>query len=79
MVELYELAFIIITLVAAFLAIELKSTIRSVISFLFTCVFLALVFLAVGAPYAAVFQILIYAGAVVVLILITLQTVKRWK
>jgi len=52
--------------------------IYSVIAFLSMSIFMALLFLVLTAPYAAIFQLLIYAGAVVILILITLHTIKRW-
>ncbi|MGQ9718926.1 MAG: NADH-quinone oxidoreductase subunit J [Nitrososphaerales archaeon] len=78
MVEIYEFVLIGLTLLAAFLSVSFERTIQAVVSFLFMSVLVALIFIVLGAPYAAVFQILIYAGAVVILILVTLNTIKRW-
>lgn len=78
MAEIYELFLIASTLITAFLAVKLERVIHSVTAFLFTSVLTALLFLVLNAPYATIFQILIYAGAVVILILITLHTIKRW-
>ncbi|NWG09468.1 MAG: NADH-quinone oxidoreductase subunit J [Nitrososphaerales archaeon] len=78
MVEIYEFVLIGLTLLAAFLSVSYERTIQAVVSFLFMSVLVALIFIVLGAPYAAIFQILIYAGAVVILILVTLNTIKRW-
>ncbi|MCP8313006.1 MAG: NADH-quinone oxidoreductase subunit J [archaeon] len=78
MAEIYEFVFIGLALFTAFLAVRLERLIYSVVSFLFMSVLTALLFLVLNAPYAAIFQLLIYAGAVVILILITLHTIKRW-
>ncbi|MGB9660003.1 MAG: NADH-quinone oxidoreductase subunit J [Nitrososphaerales archaeon] len=78
MAEIYELFLIGLTLLTAFLAVKFERVIHSVVAFLFMSVLTALLFLALNAPYATIFQLLIYAGAVVILILITLHTIKRW-
>ena len=78
MAEIYELFLIGLTLLAAFLAVKFERVIHSVVAFLFMSVLTALLFLVLNAPYATIFQLLIYAGAVVILILITLHTIKRW-
>ena len=41
-------------------------------------ILLAVIFYLAGAPYAAFFQLVIYAGAIVVLLLVALNTVKKW-
>ncbi|MCP8310364.1 MAG: NADH-quinone oxidoreductase subunit J [Candidatus Methylarchaceae archaeon HK01B] len=78
MAEIYEFIFIGLMLFTAFLSIKLKRTIHAVVSFLFMSVFVAILFVMLNAPYAAVFQILIYAGVIVILILVTLHTIKKW-
>jgi NADH:ubiquinone oxidoreductase subunit 6 (subunit J) len=78
MAEVYELFLISLTLITAFLAVKLERLIHSVVSFLFMSILTALLFLTLNAPYATVFQLLVYAGAVVILILITLHAIKRW-
>jgi len=78
MAEIYEFVLIGLTLFTAFFAVSYKKIYGTVVAFLFMSVFIALLFLVLNAPYAAIFQILIYTGAVVILILITLHTTKRW-
>jgi NADH:ubiquinone oxidoreductase subunit 6 (subunit J) len=78
MAEIYEIVLISLTLIAAFSAVRYERMFGAVVAFLSMSVLTALIFLVLNAPYAAIFQILIYAGAVVILILITLHTVKRW-
>jgi len=78
MAEIYELILIGLTLFTAFLAVRFERLIHSILAFLSMSVFLALLFLVLNAAYATIFQLLIYAGAVVILILITLHTIKRW-
>ncbi|MEM3437744.1 MAG: hypothetical protein QXP55_04335 [Nitrososphaerales archaeon] len=78
MAEIYELFLIGLTLLTASLSVTLGRVIYSVVAFLFMSVLTALLFLMLNAPYATIFQLLIYAGAVVILILITLHTIKRW-
>jgi len=72
-----EMFIVIATVISAFIAIEARETLHAIVSFLVMSVFLAVIFFILNAPYAAVFQLLIYAGAVVVLLLVTFHTVKR--
>jgi len=72
-----EMFIVIATVIFSFIAIEARETLHAIVSFLVMSVFLAVIFFILNAPYAAVFQLLIYAGAVVVLLLVTFHTVKR--
>jgi NADH:ubiquinone oxidoreductase subunit 6 (subunit J) len=74
---LWDLALIFLAVLAAILAVEAKELIRSIIAFLIMCVFVAIIYYAMGAVYASVFQLLIYAGAVSVLLIVTVHTIKR--
>lgn len=74
---MWDLALIILAVLAAILAVEAKELIRSIIAFLIMCVFVAIIYYAMGAVYASVFQLLIYAGAVSVLLIVTVHTIKR--
>ncbi len=78
MAEIYEIILVSLTLITAFLAVKYERMFGTVVAFLSMSALTALIFLVLNAPYAAIFQLLIYAGAVVILILITLYTVKRW-
>lgn len=74
---MWDLALIFLAVLAAILAVEAKELIRSIIAFLIMCVFVAIIYYAMGAVYASVFQLLIYAGAVSVLLIVTVHTIKR--
>ena len=74
---MWDLALIFLTVLAAILAVEAKDLIRSIIAFLIMCIFVAIIYYAMGAVYASVFQLLIYAGAVSVLLLVTVHTIRR--
>jgi len=74
---MWDLALILLAVLAAILAVEAKDLIRSVIAFLIMCVFVAIIYYAMGAVYASVFQLLIYAGAVSVLLVVTVHTIRR--
>ncbi len=74
---MWDLALIFLALLAAILAVEAKDLVRSIIAFLIMCVFVAVIYYAMGAFYASVFQLLIYAGAVSVLLIVTVHTIKR--
>lgn len=78
MIEQLEVALIAATILAAIVAVEHPRLIRSVAAFLVMSVLLALIFLVLNAPLAAFFQLLIYAGAVIVLFLAALHTIRRW-
>lgn len=74
---MWDLALIFLTVLAAILAVEAKDLIRSIIAFLIMCIFVAIIYYAMGAVYASVFQLLIYAGAVSVLLIVTVHTIRR--
>lgn len=78
MIEYLEVALIVAAIISAIIAVEHPRLIKAVASFLVMSVLLALIFLVLNAPVAAFFQLLIYAGAVIVLFLVALHTVKRW-
>jgi NADH:ubiquinone oxidoreductase subunit 6 (subunit J) len=73
----WDLALIFLTALAAILAVEAKDLIRSIMAFLIMCIFVAIIYYAMGAIYASVFQLLIYAGAVSVLLIVTVHTIRR--
>ncbi|MCC6042580.1 MAG: NADH-quinone oxidoreductase subunit J [Candidatus Verstraetearchaeota archaeon] len=74
---MWDLALIFLTVLVAILAVEAKDLIRSIIAFLIMCIFVAIIYYAMGAVYASVFQLLIYAGAVSVLLIVTVHTIRR--
>lgn len=72
-----HLVLIFLLLLFALLSIELKDLTKAILSFSVFSIFLAIIFYILGAPYVAVFQLAIYAGAVTVLFLAVMHTIKR--
>ncbi len=68
-----------VTVLLAISAIELKNLLYAALSFCGMCVSIAAIYWLLSAPYVAVFQLLIYAGAVVIIFLaaITLTKMKE--
>ena len=67
----------IVTLILAISAIELKNLLHAAISFCGMCIAIGALFWLLDAPYAAVFQILVYAGAVVTIFLAAVMLTTR--
>jgi len=61
----------------ALLTVEVKDLLYAILSFCGMCVAIGAIFWLLNAPYVAVFQILIYAGAVVVLFIATVMLTTR--
>ena len=61
----------------ALLTVEVKDVLYAILSFCGMCVAIGAIFWLLNAPYVAVFQILIYAGAVVVLFIATVMLTTR--
>jgi len=74
--DFFHYALITLAIVTAIAAIEIKDLIRAVISFCIMNVFFALIFFVLGAPLVAVFQLAVYAGAVTVLFLAAIHTIR---
>ena len=63
--EVVQIVLMIITLVLAVFTIEAKTILHAIIGFCGMCIAIGGIFWLLDAPYVAVFQVLIYAGAVV--------------
>jgi len=74
--EFFHYALIALTILTAIAAIEIRDLIRAVISFCIMNVLFALMFFVLGAPLVAVFQLAVYAGAVTVLFLAAIHTIR---
>jgi len=70
------LAFVII---AAILAIELRDLIYAAIALAVLSIALAAVFWLLNAPWVALFQLMIYGGAVTVLLISTVALTERYE
>jgi NADH-quinone oxidoreductase subunit J len=77
-----EFAFIVLSIMAvssAILALEAKEIVYGAISLAIMLMTIAGFFILLDAPFVAMFQIIVYVGAVAVLILFTVMLVKRDK
>lgn len=78
MVIISSILSVILVLTALF-SLEARSSIRSILSFAAMNLFLALLFLHLEAPYVAVFQLLIYFGVALFLLLVVIGLGERGK
>lgn len=77
MVDIASLILLPLTLILAVLTVEFENLMYAVLSFCGMTISLGLLFLLLGAPYVALFQILVYTGAVGVLFIITIMLTER--
>jgi len=66
-----------LALVLAFLTVELKNILYAVITFGGMCTAIGALYWLLNAPYVSVFQLLIYAGAVVTIFLAAIMLTTR--
>ena len=67
----------VLTVLFAFLAVEVKRILYAVMSFSSMCIAIGALFWILNAPYVAVFQLLIYAGAVVTIFLAAIMLTSQ--
>ncbi|MCW3976085.1 MAG: NADH-quinone oxidoreductase subunit J [Candidatus Bathyarchaeota archaeon] len=77
MIEIIELILLVITCIFAILTVEAKDLLYAIISFASMSVTIGALFWILSAPYVAVFQILIYAGAIIVLFVAAIMLTSR--
>lgn len=75
--EIIQIILMAATVVLALLAIEAKTMLHAVIFFCGMCISIGGIFWLLYAPYVAVFQVLIYAGAVVAIFLAAVMLTTR--
>ena len=69
-----EVIFVLaITVISAFLAVSSRNIVYGVVFLLCTNVSLGIVYFMIGAPTVALFQLAIFAGAVVVFFIVTVM------
>jgi len=71
-----------LTLLLALITVELKDVLYAILSFCGFCIAVGALFWILSAPYVAVFQLLVYAGAIVALFLAAVMMTirkKRWE
>ena len=67
----------ILALILAVLTVELKDILYSILSFCGMCIVLGVIFWILNAPYVAVFQMLVYAGAIVAMFIAAVMLTTR--
>lgn len=75
--EILQVVLMVLTVLLALCAIEAKTALHGVIYFCGMCISIGGLFWLLNAPYVAVFQILIYAGAVVAIFLAAVMLTTR--
>ncbi len=75
--DLLQIALIVLTVLLALLTVELKDMLHVVISLCGMCITKGALFWLLNAPYVSVFQLLVYAGAVIVLFTATVMLTAR--
>ncbi|MDH5815436.1 MAG: NADH-quinone oxidoreductase subunit J [Candidatus Nezhaarchaeota archaeon] len=74
---MWDIALIFLTILTALFAVESKDLVKSIIAFSIMCILVAMIYYVMGAFYASVFQLLVYAGAVSVLLAVTVHIIRR--
>ncbi|MGQ9542736.1 MAG: NADH-quinone oxidoreductase subunit J family protein [Candidatus Bathyarchaeia archaeon] len=75
--EILQIILLISTCVFAMLTVEMKDLLHTIISLACMAISLGAIFWLLNAPYVAVFQILVYAGAVIVLFIAAVMLTRR--
>ncbi|MGD8544851.1 MAG: NADH-quinone oxidoreductase subunit J [Candidatus Bathyarchaeota archaeon] len=72
-----QIVLIVLTVILALLTVELKDLLHATISLCGTCITIGVLFWLLSAPYVSVLQLLVYAGAVIVLFLSAVMLTRR--
>ncbi|WP_455368575.1 NADH-quinone oxidoreductase subunit J family protein [[Eubacterium] cellulosolvens] len=75
--DILQLGLLVVTCIFTVITVESKDLLNTVIALAAMSVSLGALFWLLNAPYVAVFQILIYAGAVVVLFIAAVMLTRR--
>ena len=75
--DILQYILMVVTIVLALATIELKNLLHAAIAFCGMCITIGGIFWLLYAPYAAVFQVLIYGGAVVTIFLAAVMFTTR--
>ena len=77
MIELLQILLIIVAVVLAALTVELENLMHAVVSLCGMCIVIGILYGILNALYVMVFQLLIYAGAAMVLFLSVVMLTSR--
>lgn len=72
-----QIALMVSTVILAILAVEVKNILYAVVSFCGMCTAIGALYWLLNAPYVSVFQLLIYAGAIVTIFLAAIMLTTR--
>lgn len=72
-----QLTLLVMMVALALLAVEVRELMHALVYFLLMAIAVAFIFLSLNAPLVALFQVLVYAGAIVVLFLIAIMLTER--
>lgn len=75
--ELLQIVLMVLTVVFALLTAELRDILYAILSFCGMCVTVGALYWLLNAPYVAVFQLLIYAGAIIALFMAAVMLTTR--
>jgi len=67
----------ILTVLLALLTVEVKDILYAILSFCGMCILMGIIFWTLNAPYVAIFQLLVYAGAIVALFIAAVMLTTR--
>ncbi len=77
LIDALQIILLVVTVAMALLAIETRDLIHAVIFLCSMCICLGILFGILSAPYVMVFQLLIYAGAAIVLFISVIMLTTR--
>jgi len=72
-----QIILMVLTVLLALLTVELNNLLHAIVCLCGTCIMIGALFWLLNAPYVSVFQLLVYAGAVVLLFLVAVMLTKR--
>ncbi|HVP41384.1 MAG TPA: NADH-quinone oxidoreductase subunit J [Candidatus Krumholzibacteriaceae bacterium] len=75
--DLAQIALMSLAAILALATVELRDILHAIIAFCGMCITIGALFWLLDAPYVAVFQLLIYAGAIVALFTATVMLTTR--
>ncbi|UCF58548.1 MAG: NADH-quinone oxidoreductase subunit J [Candidatus Bathyarchaeota archaeon] len=76
-IDFIQILLIMVTILLAILTIEIKDMIRAIVCLCGMGVTIGILFAILNAPYVAVFQLLIYGGAVIALFISVIMVTRR--
>lgn len=72
-----HIVLMVLTVLLALLTVELNDLLQATASLCGTCITIGALFWLLNAPYVSVFQLLVYAGAVIVLFISVVMLTRR--